>query len=348
MTGKGANELSWEAMSLRIGMLLSYNTYCLGSTVTNILFKDIVRHTKPNLSTKLRLLAANRQFENSEFDPLQAVQLIKQINKRKHKTKQDIVMLKQFEAGVNPVFQEFLDLQTKSLQKFGLAQMKALSEDPNSRLSLWQFEPYNCEQQEFALSDVFRYEYIEGLSLAEPDVWTLYDKTAVLKEHVTQLTHLAILPNLIFLSNEQLMEARKALEPLREKLANQLPLMEANKEGKKYLTGTWNVNGLTEVSQELQEAIDNNTSLKWAAKMDANRIKLQVGMVDTLKLWEMLHELELMPEATWNALQPDRENKDRCPHVPVFLASADNQTELTAALSEEQLTAFKRKTLDID
>lgn len=342
-------KIHWEALGIRIGMLLTARTYCVGGIVSSIKHENIMRDNKATIATKLKLLAVDKTLKEQGFDAEEARKQWNTLSRLKHRTKAQIVAVKEFERIVNGLYETFLQSAMKGIEKMGLAAFDALSDNPESGICLAHYDKQNCELGEkYPLSDVFKYEAIEGESIPEPDVWMLYHNAGEELSQVTDLTDLAILPNINMLSSEQLLATRKALLPLRQQLDQLLPLVAPNQAGIQYLTGTWNIEEIQNMAAQWQQTIDQDSRLKWAKEVDSSGIKLQVGHVETKTFWTLLNDKKMIPEPTWNVLLTELEKEEICPHIPVMVASTTKEIPDGWSLTEAQTTDFKRKTLDID
>lgn len=340
-------DFSWESYALRASLCLFDEAVCVGPSIYTIVYEEYARNLP--LESKVRTLAMNEKDDESRLKFEQCVRDLKFMRKRKHPKKHEIVLMKKLEKSINDLFELHIKDMLTAFKKHGLPQLAPFNAGDDACLHLWYVHSDLGEQnKEGRLSQVLCFEVNEDHDMI-PDVFVFYDTLAhqVLKDHT--LTPLAKLPNLNALEADKLQLVRNQLDSEREELTSLLPMMEADKHGKQYYTGTWNLEGVKAFAPRLQQSIDKVHEIDWSSKLYTNvRSELHVGNMDTLELWQLLRNHDFIPDDTWKILQQKHESGIHCPTTPIMTITSNVGTDGLTNLTSEETLVHKRKTLDLN
>lgn len=337
----------WESFALRVGLCLSDNVCCVGHS-TNIILYD---YSSENLTpaNKARLLLSKLQ-QPEDLELVRKAQAIMQsIRRKKHRSKEDILILKRGEKITVDLFDHYRKELLTELQKTGLPQLYPFHIEENKCLYLWVVNNEQGEPPERGqLSGVLSFGLLEDEE-DQPSVVIFYERLGLDVSKRYDCTPLVSLPNLNILEYEKLNNLRQRLEPYRNELAATLPLMGTEDGEAEYATGIWDLERVKELAPRLQKELDSTPEIQWAAQLNEEvRADLLVGNMETTELWQLLHDHGIVPNDTWDVLQKLKQSGSYCPTIPFITIRSDWATRSTINLSEDDSLAHKRKTIDLD
>lgn len=342
-------ELSWESCALRAALCLFPRTCSVGSSVFIINYEDI--STKQNLGSRLKALISNASNEEDKEHFREVANALRLVRKRKQMQKADIVFLKRTEKYIDSIFTHNVEERLRLFEKYGLPQLAPFYHSKNKCLNLWFVNHKAGEENErAALSRLltFKVEKEEDNDYLFPDVFVFYDFLAKEVLSSKSLTPLATLPNLNILKANQLTNVRNRLQPQREELKLLLPLDEVDEHGNQYFSGTWNLEGVKTFAPRLQQALNTTPDLEWSKSLYPDvHLDLHVGNINTLELWQLLREKELLPDDTWNVLEERRKSGIHCQTTAIMTITSNLDGTELYNLTKEETLKHKRKTINL-
>jgi hypothetical protein len=342
---------SWDAVALRVGMLLSEFSYSIGAVPYFILYEKFMLE-KADIPFKIKIILESEIWDETDskmqFD--QMLRVYKIFKKRaKNLKKNDLIYMRKFESLVDITFKDVVAETVKKLIQQGLHQLKPISEMENGPLILWHLDKNECETgDKYGLSQLLKYE-LDDQSILAPDLFVLCNTPAKELGQLTELTPVLKLPNINAFQNEQLLSLRSKMKDMRNELASFIPLAEADHLGNRYLTGIWDVDGLKKAVPQMQQRLDAMEEIKWAREYTpSGLLQVSVGSIETGLLWNFLHKKEMIPPKTCTVIEKTLESGIHVPHIPIMTIWLDHDPQLAKMLSEEEVLQHRRKTINID
>lgn len=342
-----AFDWGWESLALRASIALMDTTHSVGDSPHLIMYMN----NPESISTKnkLKLLIDHETDPEFKKSLMQAQTILQMLHRRKHPSKQDIVFLKQHDAMVNKLFDEYRKTMMDWLKGFGLPQLKTLYTDEERLLHLWALSGGLGEKNGSAPLSYLLSQKVEDEDDPAADVYIFFEAPGKELFEKKNLVHLATLPNLNFLEPEKLRNVHDRLRPMQQELDALLPLLPAQESGPAYHTGYWNLDGVKAFAPRLQQALHDTPELQWAKNINSNMsVELHVGNMETTELWQFLRDKGLVPDDTWQVLSKNLQDGDCCPTSAIMTLTSDWATNGFNSLTEEETHTHKRKTIDLD
>jgi hypothetical protein len=336
--------LSGEALSIRIGIILGQRVHSIGIAGNHIYLKQNLETLNTTFEQKLKTMMKfpdvipGAEKLNSMLDTMR-------LQWKDRKNRKNLVGFKQNEHKLNVAYESFVIATTILRKVHGLIQLSAFGEDilVVTNASSEVGERY---ADKFNISNLLQLHAFKQKSLHGPFVFVLYDQLAELPEEVMQnMTHLITLPNLNYLSPEQMLAVRTDLRPHTERFAALLKPTE----GEGHCGAHWDKAGLAHIGHELQDAMAANEEIQWMSNfnMEHSTSKVFAGEMETRSLWKHLRDNGMLPDDTWAVLEALPADAAYPISIPVLIVQLPNGLE-NDHLAEETEALPKRKTISLE
>jgi hypothetical protein len=354
-----------ESFATRIGYLLGDITINAGST-ESVIFTE---YNVADLSVKQKIEILERCLENeADREALEtSKRVLKEHNKTKHKSPQQIVAYKKLEHSLAALCNHAINEYWNAVSKTGLLELRNLVDDkafafyginenaednsdchvPASEL-LQLLNPEEEGPEMFFLpQEFFRDEFWEDLP------YTI-SETEAEAEDLNKVYYdcCFTFPNLNLLSAAQLKLVRKQLSDAGAQYrANADEWMRRcyNSEDVSSRINYFNVHVLP-AAQTLQQAIQQNEILQHCSRLQYDSVKFDVlmGEIPVYMLWDFYKSVEVITEPTWEKLSLVKEEgslkNKRWPFMVLGILK-DEKNEQTLPGIENQIASVKKSIL---